>query len=121
MSRANVRLAASNVFGRVGEMHITISHTKTVEQAMQVADGSIDRVFDGLPPIQVVDRRKRWTGQMMEFGFKAKLGLLTYPINGRVEVSDRQFAIDIELGWLANCLPQGKTEEIETRVRGLIA
>ena len=66
-------------------------------------------------------KTKRWTGQMMEFGFKAKLGLLTYTINGRVEVSDRQFAIDIELGWLAKCLPQGKTEEIETRVRGLIA
>ena len=101
-------------------MHITIAHKKSVEQAMQVAERSIDEVFEGLPPIQIVESRKRWTGHVMEFGFKAKLGFLTYPINGRVEVTNCQFAIDIELGWLAKCLPQGRTREIETRIRGLI-
>jgi hypothetical protein len=101
-------------------MHITISHGKTVEDAMKVADSSIDRVFDGIPPIQVVGSRKRWTGQIMEFAFKAKLGFLTYPIDGKVEVTQCQYTVDIELGWLSKCLPQGKTEAIETRVRGLI-
>jgi hypothetical protein len=104
-------------------MHITIAHKKTVEQAMQEVDRSMDQVFEGLPiaPIQIVETGKRWTGQAMEFGFKTKLGLLTYPINGRVEVTNCHFAVDIELGLFAKCLPQGRTQEIETRLRGLIA
>lgn len=105
-------------------MHITIAHKKTVAQAMQVADRSIDKVFNGLlnTPIQIVDQKKRWTGQVMEFGLAAKLGFLKYPICGKVEVTDHQFAIHIELGLVGKFLPEAKAREsIETRVRGLLS
>jgi Putative polyhydroxyalkanoic acid system protein (PHA_gran_rgn) len=105
-------------------MHITIAHKKTVAQAMQVADRSIDHVFKGLPhtPIQIVEQRKKWAGQVMEFGLTAKLGFLKYPIHGKVEVTDSRFAIDVELGLLGKCLPEGQARQsIETRFRGLLS
>ena len=106
-------------------MYITIAHKKTVAQAMHVADRSIDQLFKSSllnTPIQIVEQRKKWAGQVMEFGLTAKLGLLKYPIHGTVEVTDSQFAIDVELGLFGKFLPEGKAREsIETGVRGLLS
>jgi hypothetical protein len=104
-------------------MRITIAHRKTIAQAMEVADRSIDKAFDGLPnsPIQIVEPKKKWAGQVMKFGLTAKLGSLRYPIHGKVEVTDSQFVIDVELGLLGKLLPKGEVgKSIETRVRGLL-
>ena len=104
-------------------MHITITHRKTVAQAMEVADRSIDQVFSGLPhtPIQIVEQEKKWVGRVMEFSLTARIGFLKYPIRGKVEVADTQFVIDVELGMLGKLLPEGAaSKEIETRARGLL-
>lgn len=104
-------------------MHITIAHRKTVAEAIEVADRSVDEVFGGLPhtPIKIVEQKKKWVGPVMEFSLTARLGFLNYPIRGRVEVTDSRFVIDVELGLLGKLLPEGKAgKSIETRVRGLL-
>lgn len=105
-------------------MHITIAHKKSVAEAMQLADRSMDQLFKGLTstPIQIVEQRKKWAGQVMEFGLTARLGFLKYPIHGKVEVTDSRFVIEVELGLLGKCLPEGQAQQsIETRFRGLLS
>ena len=105
-------------------MHVTVSHKKTIAQAMKTADSIVNEVFSGLSqlPMQVVGSRKSWVGPVMEFGLIAKLAFLSYPVHGTLEVTDSQFILDLELGWIGKFLSEAKAKEsIEKRVRGLLS
>ena len=105
-------------------MHMTVSHKKTIAQAMKTADSIANEVFSGLSqlPMQVVNSRKSWVGPVMEFGLVAKLAFLSYPVHGTLEVTDSQFILNLELGLLGKLLSEAKAKEsIEKRVRGLLS
>jgi hypothetical protein len=105
-------------------MHITISHRKTVEQAKQLVERSIDDVFKSLvgTPIQIVEPKKRWAGDLMEFAFTARMKFLRCPVHGTVEVTSSQFVINIDVRLLGKLLPGKKINTpIETRIRGLLS
>ncbi len=48
------------------------------------------------------------------------MGLLSAPIKGTVEVTDRDLTIDADLGLLEKLLGGGMTRTVEGRVRGLL-
>jgi hypothetical protein len=105
-------------------MHITIGHKKTVEQAKQLVERSIDDVFKTLvnTPIEIVEPRKRWAGELMEFAFTARMGFLKYPVHGTVEVTSSRFIVNIDLGLLGKLLPCDKVNRpLEARIRGLLS
>ena len=105
-------------------MHVTVSHKKTIAQAMKTADSIVDEVFSGLSqlPMQVVGSRKSWVGPVMEFGLIAKLAFLSCPVHGTLEVTDSQFILNLDLGLLGKLLSEAKAKEaIEKRVRGLLS
>jgi hypothetical protein len=57
----------------------------------------------------------------MTFSLVAKMGFLSNPIRGLVEVTDENITIDADLGLLARLMPQEKVRTVvETRVRGLL-
>ena len=105
-------------------MHVTVSHKKTIAQAMRTADSIVNEVLSGLSqlPMQVVNSRKSWAGSIMEFGLIAKLAFFSYPVHGTLEVTDSQFILDLELGLIGKLLSEAKAREsIEKRVRGLLS
>jgi hypothetical protein len=105
-------------------MHMTVSHKKTIAQAMKTADSIANEVFSGLSqlPMQVVNSRKSWVGPVMEFGLIAKLAFLSCPVHGTLEVTDSQFILNLDLGLLGKLLSEAKAKEaIEKRVRGLLS
>lgn len=105
-------------------MRVTVAHKKSTQEAMEAADRAIDQIFRGIPnvPLQIVDQNKSWAGQLMKFALTAKVGFVKYPIRGTVEVSTRDYIVEIELGMLGKFLPAGRTRDsIETRVRGLLS
>jgi hypothetical protein len=104
-------------------MRITISHSKTRQQAMDAVDRAIEEAFRGLAigPIEVVDQKKSWSGSVMTFSLVAKMGFLKNPISGTVEVTDRDLTIDADLGMLNRLIPEDKVRSsVETKVRGLL-
>lgn len=49
------------------------------------------------------------------------MGIVSTPINGTIEVTDRDLTIDLDLGLLERLLPQANTRDaITSRVRGLL-
>jgi hypothetical protein len=105
-------------------MHVTVSHKKTIAQAMKTADSIANEVFSGLSqlPMQVVNSRKSWVGPVMEFGLIAKLAFISCPVHGTLEVTDSQFILNLELGLLGKLLSEAKAKEsIERRIRGLLS
>ncbi len=104
-------------------MRITIAHHKTKQEAIAAVDRAIDDAFRGfaLGPIEFVNAQKSWQGSLMTFSVNAKLGFLSNPIRGTVEVTEREITIDADLGLIKNVIPEEKVRtSVESRVRGLL-
>ena len=79
---------------------------------------SVDRSFDemlegkaGLP-VRLVVKQKGWQGPILSFTLAAKMGLLSTPIKGTVEVTERDLIVDADLGILKNILPEKAVREV---------
>jgi hypothetical protein len=104
-------------------VRITISHSRSKEDVMRSVDRSLDDLFCniGVIPLQLVEKRRSWQGSTLTFSFSAKMGMLSTPMKGTVEVTDRDLTVDVDLGLLERLLPATKAREaITSRIRGLL-
>jgi hypothetical protein len=105
-------------------MRITISHSKGQQQMIQIVDRAFDDVFrNALPgPLTITGQQKVWEGSVMKFSLIARMGFIKNPINGTVEVTERDVTIDADLGMLGNLIPARDVQSnLETRLRKLLA
>ncbi len=104
-------------------MRVTVSHNKSKQDVIRAVDRSFDDLFSGLGviPLQIANERRSWQGETLSFSFTAKVGVLSAPIKGTVEVTDKDLTIDADLGLLEKLFPakQARTA-IEGRIRGLL-
>ena len=104
-------------------MRISVSHTRSKEEVMRSVDRSFDDLFQGIGiiPIQFIAERRSWQGSTLTFSLSAKMGLLSTPIKGSIEVTDRDLTIDVDLGLIGRLIPATKAREaISSRIRGLL-
>ncbi len=104
-------------------VRITVAHTKSKEEIKRAIDRTFDDLFKGIAnmPVQIVDEKRAWNGDTLFFSFGAKVSLLTSPIKGTIEVTEREVIIEADLGLLEKLLPAAQTKAtIENRVRGLL-
>lgn len=58
----------------------------------------------------------------MDFSFHAKVGIVSAPIKGFVDVTDHDVTVDADLGWLERLFPAKQTQAaLEGRVKGLLS
>jgi hypothetical protein len=104
-------------------MRITVSHNRSKEEVIRNVDRSFGDLFQGVGalPVRLVQEHKSWQGSIMTFAVIAKMGLLSTPIKGTVEVTDHDLIIDADLGILERMIPAKKAQEmIGEHVRGLL-
>jgi hypothetical protein len=104
-------------------MRITISHNRSKEEVIRSVDRSFNDLLQGIGvlPVRLVQEHKNWQGSTLTFALTAKMGLLSTPIKGTVEVTDRDLTIDADLGILERMIPAKKAQEvISDHVRGLL-
>ena len=103
-------------------MRITVSHNRSKEEIIRTIDRSFDDLFQGTGlPVRMAQQQKSWQGSTLTFSLTAKMGLLSTPIKGTVEVTDHDLTIDADLGILERMIPEKKAEEIvASQVRGLL-
>jgi len=103
-------------------MRITVSHNRSKEEIVQTIDRSFDDLFRGTGlPVRLAQQQKSWQGSTLTFSLTAKMGLLSTPIKGTVEVTDHDLTIDADLGILERMIPAKKAQEIvASQVRGLL-
>jgi len=103
-------------------MRVTVSHNRAKEEIIRSIDRSFDDLFQGIGlPVKVVPQQKSWQGSTLTFALTAKMGLLSTPIKGTVEVTDHDLTIDADLGFLERMIPPKKAQEVITsHVRGLL-
>jgi hypothetical protein len=104
-------------------MRITIAHNRSKAEIIDSIDRSFNEVFQGVPgiPVKLVVQQKSWQGSVLSFSVSARLGLLSTPVKGTVEVTERDLTLDIDLGLLNRLVPEQTAREvIGTRIRGLL-
>jgi len=103
-------------------MRITVSHNRSKEEIIRTIDRSFDDLFQGTGlPVRMAQQQKSWQGSTLTFSLTAKMGLLSTPIRGTVEVTDHDLTIDADLGILERMIPAKKAEEmVASQVRGLL-
>ena len=104
-------------------MRITIAHNRSKAEIIDSIDRSFNEMFQGVPgiPVKLVVQEKGWQGSVLSFSLSAKLGLLSTPIKGTVEVTDHDLTLDIDLGLLNRLVPEQTAREvIGSRIKGLL-
>jgi hypothetical protein len=104
-------------------MRITIAHNRSKAEIIDSVDRSFNEIFQGVPgiPVKLVVEQKSWQGSVLSFSLSARLGLLSTPIKGTVEVTDHDLTVDIDLGLLNRLVPEQTAREvIGTRIKGLL-
>ena len=104
-------------------MRVTVSHTKAKQDVMRSVDRSFNDLFRGVGtmPIQLVEEHRSWEGSTLSFSISAKMGFVSTPIKGTIEVTDRDITIDADLGWFERLIPAAKVREsLSGAVRGLL-
>ncbi len=90
---------------------------------MRAVDRSFDDLFRGIGtvPVQFVEERRSWQGSTLNFTISAKMGFISTPIKGTIEVTDTDITIDADLGLLERLIPASAAKaSIASRVRGLL-
>jgi hypothetical protein len=104
-------------------MRITISHNRSKKEVMQTVDRSFNELFQagGTLPVRLVVEQRNWQGSTLSFSLAAKMGLISTPVKGTIEVTDRDITIDVDLGILERLVPAKTVHEvISSRIKGLL-
>jgi hypothetical protein len=104
-------------------MRVTVSHNRRKEEIMRSVDRSFDDLFKGFGtvPIQIVNESRKWIESRMDFSFDAKVGIVSTPIKGFVDVTDKEVTVNADLGWLERLFPAKQIRAaLEGRVQGLL-
>jgi hypothetical protein len=103
-------------------MRITIAHKKPKQEVVDSIDRGFDDVFkmEGLP-LKVVLEQKSWQGSTMTFALSAKMGFMSSPIKGTIDVTDRDVTIDADLGMFERFVSEDKVRGVlSTKFKGLL-
>jgi hypothetical protein len=104
-------------------MRVTVSHNRPVAEVKQAVNRSFDDLFKTIVnlPIQLLQEQRSWNEDKLAFSLVAKMGPLSTPLKGTIEVTDRDITIDVDLGLLERLTPVAKRREaLGQRLRGLL-
>jgi len=90
---------------------------------MESVDRSFGELFGGAPglPVRLTVKQRSWQGSILSFSLTAKLGLLSTPISGTVEVTDHDVTVDADLGMFNRLVPEKTVRDvIGNRIKGLL-
>ena len=105
-------------------MRVTVSHRKNKEEVVRSVDRAFDDLFRdiGSIPVRFIQEKKTWEASRLTFLISAKMGFVSTPIKGTIDVTDTDLTIDVDLGMLERFIAPAKARsELSSRVRGLLS
>ena len=104
-------------------MRITVSHNRSKEEIIQTVDRSFNQLFQdaGALPVKLLVEQRSWQGSTMSFALNAKMGIISTPIKGTVEVTDHDVIVNVDLGLLNRFVDEKSAQQmIGSRLKGLL-
>jgi hypothetical protein len=104
-------------------VRISLSHNRTKEEVVQTVDRTWDDLFkeSGALPVKLTVQQRSWQGSTMTFALTAKMGIISTPIKGTVEVTDHDVIVDADLGMLGRFVNEKTAQQVlGSRIKGLL-
>jgi hypothetical protein len=104
-------------------VRISLSHNRTKEEVVESVDRGFDELFKeaGALPVKLTVQQRSWQGSTMIFALTAKMGIMSTPIKGTVEVTDRDIIVDADLGILGRFVNEKTAQQLlGSRMKGLL-
>lgn len=104
-------------------MRISISHNRSKAEIIQTVDRSFNQLFQdaGALPVKLLVEQRSWQGSTMSFALNAKMGIISTPIRGTVEVTDQDVIVNVDLGLLNRFVDEKSAQQmIGNRLKGLL-
>jgi hypothetical protein len=102
-------------------MRIIVPHHRTRAEVIQTIDESLDQLLQQSLPVKLVVQQRTWQGSTLTFNVAAKMGFISSPVKGTIDVTDTDVTIDVDLGVFERFVPADKAQDlISTRIRGLL-
>lgn len=97
-------------------MRVVLAHGMTKEAAMPIMDKALDKLLAGTggSSLQILDQKKTWNGSVMNFSFTGRLGFISVPITGKINVECTNVTVEMELP------PVVKTFVGEEKIRAIV-
>ena len=104
-------------------MRVDVTHQLGKEAAMPVMDRCLDHLLGGLGSnIEILDKKTSWTGANMRFSFTGKVGYISVPLAGTIDVNDANVIVNMDLPPMVKTfIGEDKIHRIvETNVREML-
>ena len=104
-------------------MRITITHNRSKEDVIQSIDRGFNQLFQeaGALPVKLVVEQRSWQGSTMSFLLAAKMGIISTPVKGTVDVTDKDLTIDVDRGMFNRFVDEKSAQQrIGNRLKGLL-
>ena len=104
-------------------MRFAGSPNRRREGILRSVDRSLDPLFKAFEsiPLQIVNESRKLTGNRMDFSFESKVGIVSTPIKGFVDLTDKEVTVHADLAWLGRLTPAKQTRApLKRQVKGLL-
>jgi hypothetical protein len=80
-------------------MRVCVTHELTKDAAIPVMDQALDKLLGGVGSgsIQILNQKKSWNDSVMTFSFTGKVGFISVPLTGTIEVATSDVAVNMDL------------------------
>jgi hypothetical protein len=80
-------------------MRVDVTHQLGKDAAIPVMDRCLDHLLTGIggSNIEIVDKKKTWNGSSMQFSFTGRVGYISVPLTGTIDVGDANVVVNMEL------------------------
>jgi hypothetical protein len=105
-------------------MTLIVPHRKTKQEAIAQIDRNARDLFMGIAgaSVQIAELKKEWNGPTMSFSLVGRLGFISVPLTGTIEVDDVNVTVRCDLPpMVRNFIGDDKVAAgIETQLRRLL-
>jgi hypothetical protein len=104
-------------------MRVILEHHRNKADVVAAVDRSFNDLFQGVEglPVKVAVKERSWKGSTLTFALTAKMGLLSTPIKGTVEVTDTELIVDADLGMLNRFISDKTAQEmLGGKIKGML-
>jgi hypothetical protein len=104
-------------------VRIAVTHNRPKQQVIDSVERSFNDMFQqaGALPVKLTVDQRSWQGSMMTFQITARMGIMSTPIKGTVEVTDTELIVNADLGMLGRFVDDKTAEQmLGSKLKGLL-
>lgn len=79
-------------------MTVHVTHSRQKEAVVEILDQPLKVLFaDAVQGLEIVDERRVWTESTMAFSFTGRVGFISLPVSGEMEIAEEAVIVTVEL------------------------